>query len=205
MAKSKFYVVWTGIHPGIYKSWEECKLQVEGYVGARYKSYASLDIAEAAYAAGPPAFNEVNHHLEHLDCEHKPEMFSICVDAAVNARTHFMEYQGVWTEGRDRIFHFGPIKVFSINVGEFLAIVHALAWQKNNNINLPVYSDSRNAIGWAERGRVNTKIDPADSDERIPGMIKRAEIWLEKNPVHAEVRKWETKTWGENPADFNRK
>lgn len=205
MAKGKFYVVWVGLQPGIYRTWDECKSQIDGFNRARYKSYSSIDIAKAAFAAGPPEYNEVNHHLHHLDCEKKPDMFSICVDAAVNAQTHMMEYQGVWTEGRDRIFHFGPVKVFSINVGEFLAIVHALAWQKNNKMNLPVYSDSRNAIGWVERGKVNTKVDIAETDKKIPEMLRRAESWLEKNPVHAEVRKWETKIWGENPADFNRK
>lgn len=205
MRKQKFYVVWVGHTPGIYHTWEECKEQITGAKGARYKSYSSMEIAQAAFDAGVPDFNEVNHHLSNLSEDNKPEMFSICVDAAVNSQTQMMEYQGVWTEGRDKIFHFGPIKVFSINVGEFLAIVHALAWQSSNEMNIPIYSDSKNAISWVEKGEVRTKIDPKETDPRVFNIIMRAEKWLEDHPVHAEVRKWETKKWGENPADFNRK
>jgi ribonuclease HI len=31
MAKKKFYVVWKGIKPGIYSSWDDCKAQVSGF------------------------------------------------------------------------------------------------------------------------------------------------------------------------------
>ena len=33
--KFKYYVVWEGLAPGIYDSWEECQLQVKNYKGAR--------------------------------------------------------------------------------------------------------------------------------------------------------------------------
>ena len=32
--KPKFYVVWRGLVPGVYESWEECEAQVKGYEGA---------------------------------------------------------------------------------------------------------------------------------------------------------------------------
>lgn len=34
----KYYVVWAGHDTGVFDSWEECKLQVEGFNGARYKA-----------------------------------------------------------------------------------------------------------------------------------------------------------------------
>ena len=39
--KPKFYVVWSGRVPGVYTSWDECREQVEGFPGARYKAFAS--------------------------------------------------------------------------------------------------------------------------------------------------------------------
>jgi len=36
-------------------------------------------------------------------------------------------------------------------------------------------------------------------------LVKRAEVWLTKNTINRPVLKWETKAWGEIPADFGRK
>ncbi|MFC3025292.1 viroplasmin family protein [Vibrio zhugei] len=52
MAK-KYYVVWKGRQHGIYTTWEQCKQQVDGFTGAKFKSYPSLAEAEAAFGAQP--------------------------------------------------------------------------------------------------------------------------------------------------------
>lgn len=44
---SKYYAVKVGKKPGIYRTWEECKVMVDGYPGAKYKSFPSLAEAEA--------------------------------------------------------------------------------------------------------------------------------------------------------------
>jgi len=36
-------------------------------------------------------------------------------------------------------------------------------------------------------------------------LVKRAEHWLKTNSYNTPVVKWETKAWGEIPADFGRK
>ena len=43
---AKYYAVRQGVKPGIYKTWEDCQMQVKGYKGAEYKSFK--DISEAA-------------------------------------------------------------------------------------------------------------------------------------------------------------
>ncbi|WP_299138926.1 ribonuclease H family protein [uncultured Vibrio sp.] len=48
MAK-KYYVVWKGRTPGIFTAWNECKAQVDGFAGARYKSFPTLGEAESAF------------------------------------------------------------------------------------------------------------------------------------------------------------
>ncbi len=47
--KRKFYVVWEGREPGIYDNWEDCQEQIDGYSGAKYKSFRSQEEAVAAY------------------------------------------------------------------------------------------------------------------------------------------------------------
>ncbi len=47
--RRKYYVVWQGLSPGIYDSWEECKAQVDGVAGARYKAFGSIEDATAAF------------------------------------------------------------------------------------------------------------------------------------------------------------
>lgn len=42
-----YYAVKTGLTPGIYHTWEECKVQVHGYSGAVYKSFKTRQEAEA--------------------------------------------------------------------------------------------------------------------------------------------------------------
>ena len=41
MAKGKYYVVWKGRNPGIFDNWAEAKMQIDGFEGAKFKSYPS--------------------------------------------------------------------------------------------------------------------------------------------------------------------
>ena len=49
MAK-KFYVVWQGRQTGIFTDWITCKKQIEKFSGAKYKSFPTLDEAQAAFS-----------------------------------------------------------------------------------------------------------------------------------------------------------
>lgn len=45
MAKKKFYAVQKGRVPGVYLTWEECKRQVDGFSGASFKSFPTMEEA----------------------------------------------------------------------------------------------------------------------------------------------------------------
>lgn len=47
MAKKKFYAVKEGLVTGIFTDWEECKVSVNGFPGAKYKSFPTLAEAQA--------------------------------------------------------------------------------------------------------------------------------------------------------------
>jgi ribonuclease HI len=116
-----------------------------------------------------------------------------------------MEYRGVHTATGEEFFHIGPLEQGTNNVGEFLAVVHALALLKKGGSDLPVYSDSANAITWIKKKKCNTKLAPSEANKIIFDLIERAENWLKNNAYTTPVLKWETGEWGEIPADFGRK
>ena len=47
MAQKKVYAVKKGRSTGLFASWEECKAQVDGFAGAIYKGFASMQEAQA--------------------------------------------------------------------------------------------------------------------------------------------------------------
>ena len=116
-----------------------------------------------------------------------------------------MEYRGVYVADKTELFHIGPLDDGTNNIGEFLAIVHALALLSKNGKNEPIYSDSMNAIKWVENKKCNTKLKKSNKNINIFDLINRAEKWLSLNSYSNKILKWETKKWGEIPADFGRK
>lgn len=87
----------------------------------------------------------------------KPEMNSIAVDAACSGNPGAMEYRGVETATGREIFRQGPFSEGTNNIGEFLAIVHGLAMLKKMNSDLPLYSDSVNAISWVKKKKAENR------------------------------------------------
>jgi len=171
VAKQKYYVVWSGKKPGIYTSWETCKKQVIGVKGARYKSYPTKKLAEEAYKEGkdlPPH----THAKGKLKSNYISE--SISVDAACSGNPGDMEYRGVYTKTGKEIFYYGPVANGTNNIGEFLAIVHALALLKEKNSNLPIYSDSQIALNWIQQKRANTSIEETEATKKIWHLLNRA-------------------------------
>ena len=134
-----------------------------------------------------------------------PNLYSIAVDAASSGNPGRMEYQGVDTQTGKLLFHQGPFAQGTNNVGEFLALVHGLAYLKKEGSDRAIYSDSRIAIGWVRKKKCGTKLAPHSSNKILFDLISRAESWLRSNTYTTSILKWETKVWGEIPADFGRK
>ena len=207
MPKQKYYVVWKGRKPGIFTSWVEAEQQVKGFAAAQYKSFESLKEAEAAYRSEYAAFKgKPASHGKWRTASVKPILPSISVDAACNGSPGILEYRGVYTDSQEEIFRVGPFPDGTNNVGEFLAIVHGLTWLQKHEKQLPIYSDSRNAISWVYNGECKTQLKHTSRNAPLFAMIHSAENWLAENALRDNaVRKWDTDLWGENPADFGRK
>ena len=205
MAKQKYYVVWKGRAPGIYTSWGECEAQVKGYPDAQYKAFEHRAAAEAAYRGNYEDFEgKAGTSQAWLFAPIKPELPSICVDAACSGAPGPLEYRGVLTESGEQIFHAGPFPDGTNNVGEFLAIVLAMDWLITKGQDWPIYSDSASAIAWIKAKKCNTKLERTPANKLLFSIIARAEEALKEYPAF-QVLKWDTQAWGEIPADFGRK
>lgn len=219
--KQKYYVVWRGSEPGVYESWSDCEKQIKGVAGARFKSFESRTLAEQAFRLGPdagmalveratqgePLLSVDEHGMTAVRKDFngpKPEMNALAVDAACSGNPGVMEYQGVYVANRTQVFHFKAPKGTN-NIGEFLAIVHGLAYLKKNRVDMIIYSDSVNAINWVRAKQCRTKLPLTPDTAKLYEIIHRAEAWLHNNSYTTEIRKWDTDHWGEIPADFGRK
>ena len=116
-----------------------------------------------------------------------------------------MEYQGVDLATGKRLFRIGPFQGATNNIGEYLAIVHALALLEQRGERRTIYSDSRTGMAWARKGFANTKIAPTAQNKPVRDLIQRANAWLANHSFRVPVLKWDTDRWGEIPADFGRK
>jgi ribonuclease HI len=211
--KKKFYVIWKGRKTCIFTTWEECKVQVEGYPDAKYKSFESREQAEKAFK---------NEYSQYVPINPKPDKAkelsedelrrlsrsiteSYSVDAACSGNPGILEYRCVHNTTKEIIFKQGPYEDGTNNIGEFLAIVDALALFKSKKITSPIYSDSQVGIGWVEKKKCRTKLEQTKSNSTLFELIERAEKWLLDNDYDNRVLKWETDIWGEIPADYERK
>lgn len=212
MAKAgqKFYVVWKGKNPGVYSSWGECQKQVVGFEGAKYMSFPNQEQAATALRKGMGSYlgkkkPAIKPGGKNAISGKGPVWESVSVDAACSGNPGVMEYQGVYTKTGERIFYGGPYQEATNNVGEFLALVHVLAMLKQQNKKMPVYSDSITAMSWVKRKHAKTKLEQTTRNNKVFEMIQRAEAWLKNNTWDTLIMKWDTKNWGEIPADFGRK
>ena len=211
MSKKKFYVVWNGRKKGVFTSWNVCKKQVDAFDGAQYKSFANLDEAEIAFSKKYDDYKGKNTKKPILPASEKasygtPNLESISVDAACSGNPGKMEYRGVLTHNKKQLFLKGPYLNGTNNIGEFLALVHGIALLKSKNKeDIPIYSDSRIAMSWVKQKKCKTNIHFDASNKDLLELIKRAENWLKNNSFKNPILKWETKAWGEIPADFGRK
>lgn len=206
--KSTWYVVWVGVTPGIYSSWVECKLQINGYKGARYKSFKDISRAEAEeiYTQGYAA--AVAKKRPKPQPKHAVTILpnAIAVDAASSGNPGKVEYRGVEVEGGAVLFASQLYPLGTNNMGEFLAIVHALALMHRQGINRPIYTDSVTALSWVRNKCVKSNLARTPKSALIWLHVDRALAWLLAHDITSyRIIKWPTEILGEIPADYGRK
>ena len=208
MTKNKYYVVWKGRHPGVFDDWDVCKKEIIGCKGALYKGFPDWKSAEEAFRMGYEAYRKASPMQKPevtIQSGEQPITQAIAVDAACAGNPGKMEYRGVFVETKMEVFHSPVFENGTNNIGEFLAIVHALSLQKKQGLHFPIYSDSVNAQLWIRQNKCKTKLQPNEKNAVLFHWIEQAENWLANNTIDVPIIKWRTEIWGEIPADFGRK
>ena len=184
--KNKYYVVWNGPNPGIYTTWNECQLHINGVSNVRYKGFSSLQDAEQAFEESPELYwgkgeKKVKSLEDVLSGNSNIIQNSLSVDAACSGNPGKMEYRGVVTDSKKQLFIQGPFEKGTNNIGEFLALVHGLSFLKQKKSELPIYSDSKIAMKWVKMGQCKTNLQITSENRELFDLVKRAEMWLKRN------------------------
>ncbi|OMF27609.1 ribonuclease H [Paenibacillus sp. FSL H8-0548] len=221
MAKGKYYVVWVGKKTGVFSTWPECQAQVNGMQDAKFKSFESKPLAEAAFKDGwkkhwgqgkaatstktgtksGPSVQQTVLFGEEPSIDYD----SISVDVGTRGNPGPVEYKGVDTQTGDILFYVGPIANGTNNLGEFIAIVHALRYLKEKGSARTVYTDSKTALSWLRNKKVASTLKRDASTAKIWELTDQAIKWIQMNTYSNKVLKWNTEEWGEIKADFGRK
>lgn len=216
----RFYVVWKGRNPGVYYSLEDAMEQVDGYPGASFQSFEDSAKATAAYRKSEVGAEKrelsnllLNAQRANMPKTGKPDYMAFpeidlngwAVDASCQGNPGTMEYRGVELMTGKELFRVGPFKKSTNNIGEFLAIVHALALMQSTGENHTIYSDSVTGMAWVRNCKVKTQLERTPENEKCFKMMERAISWLNTHTYNTRILKWQTELWGEVPADFGRK
>lgn len=228
----KYYVLFNGPDAGVYDDWNDVK-DLVGFPGARYRSYSSSKAAAEAYRTGcddasdPPLGRLLSKASSGGTDKGKtadvsspgmpkagqPDYMTIpevdldawAVDASCLGNPGKMEYQGVELMTGRTLFRIGPFEDATNNIGEFLAIVHAMALMEQKGECHNIYSDSVSGMAWARTHKVKTQLKPTKRNQKVFELMARAVTWLNTHQYRGKVLKWQTDRWGEIPADFGRK
>lgn len=220
MYSKRYYVVWKGRVPGVYDNLDDAMEQVDDFPGAMFKSYDSPQAAAEAYRSSGRKEDKkdlgnllLNSSRGNMPQSGKPDYFSFpeidlngwAVDASCLGNPGRMEYRGVELMSGREIFRVGPFEKSTNNIGEFLAIVHALALMQKTGEKHTIYSDSVTGMAWVRNRKIKTQLSREPANEQCFKMMERALSWLNTHQYSAKILKWQTERWGEVPADFGRK
>ncbi len=221
MAKDKkYYVIFKGHNPGVYDDWNDAKEQIDGFSNPVYKGYGSPSEAAEAYRKfsrnadnGDLGKFLAEASLRSLPKPRQPDYMTNpevdldawAVDASCLGNPGKMEYQGVELMTGRIIFRIGPFEDATNNIGEFLAIVHAMALMSREGKFHNIYSDSVSGMSWVRNRKIKTQLQQTSNNAKVFELMARALTWLHTHQFPAKVLKWQTDRWGEIPADFGRK
>lgn len=207
----KYYGVWIGRKPGVYESWDDCKAQTDKFPNARYKKLDATNKEDALIefnkggALGKSSGSSVKANNSNAQIS-KPIERILTVDGAANDIS--CEYQAVWTTG-EKAFASKQFNSGTNNIAEFLGLVEAIKYLEKNNLPLKIYTDSVTAMAWVRDKNANTTArTTGKATEELNALIIEAENYLKSNSQllkSVQILKWETKQWGEIPADYGRK
>lgn len=130
---------------------------------------------------------------------------AIFVDASCIGNPGKMEYRGIDGNTKKELFHSPIFPVWTNNIGEFIAIVHAIQLCHKHGRDKVIYSDSQTAIQRLQSKKIKTTLEYNEQSKPLLEKLQQAVTRAKTHEITTPVRKRETELWWEIPADFWRK
>ena len=195
MAK-KFYVVWRGVKTGVFDDWPTTLALVDGFPGARYKSFPTRAEAESAFRSGAPPRNTGSTsgarprvlRTDHADAVAAFDSVIFCDGACEPNPGKAGSGMAVYRAGAISSLWYGAYNPFGTNnTAELNALLQALMFARlelEANRTVQVRSDSTyglNAVtkwakGWEKRGW-----------RKADGEIKNLEVIQDLHALYQQI------------------
>src|SRR5699024_3430530 len=159
---AKFYAVKKGKKPGIYKTWPDCQKQVKGFSGAVYKSFTSLEEAEAFIGDASSSVSKTKQGeeirwLSKSDSKGQTDIdtMSVYVDGSFDKKSGYFGYGGVVLyQGTKKSYKGGRntecLDKMRNVAGEIIAAMHAVKIAKKAGVKkVVIYHDYMGIAEWA--------------------------------------------------------
>lgn len=190
MAK-KYYAVRKGKEPGIYETWDECKAQTAGFSGAEYKSFPTIEEAEAFMNKETAKTIEMNYTLEDLiEKYNTPEKAVAFVDGSYDESQKKYSY-GLVLVCNGEVFEegladFEPIMLVMNNVaGEILGAQMAMTYCLEKGVKeLDLFYDYEGIAKWCLDDWKATKPATIDYKEFYNSIKDKLKVTFYKVPAH---------------------
>lgn len=152
----KYYAVKSGRKIGVFESWHDCKIQVDGYPNALYKSFRTYDEA-FSFVYGKSGAN---------NCNNKEQMYDLSayIDGSYDNKKNYYSYAGIIFHGNERVnFSFAdndPLIVRHKNIaGEIKAAMYVISYALKQKVkSIEIFYDYAGIENWA------TKVWKANND-----------------------------------------
>lgn len=204
--KVKRYVVRQGKKPGVYTSWKQCQAQVRGHAAARFKSFTSKEDAEKAFELWYVQWVSNKLYIQELIRSWMIIKESICVDAACKGNPWDLERRCVRTSDQKELFRSLLYHEGTVNIWEYIALLRGMKWLiDNKKFDRSIYSDSRTAMTRVSKGKHRSMLTWTNRNAPLKHALQQWELWFQQTKPEIKILKWNTKDWGEIPADFGRK
>ena len=188
MKKIKFYAVRVGKQRGIYKSWDECKIQIHGFKKAEYKSFKTLREAED-YLASKKTINEIYGEKINKEMKDKETVLAY-VDGSFSKLLNIYSFGCVMLENEKEteINGIGDDKelVLMRNVaGELLGSMESIKWAvKNKYKKIIIHYDYTGIEYWAKGEWKTNKEGTKSYKAFIDKMLNKIVIEFVKIDAH---------------------
>lgn len=161
----KIYAIFSGRHPGLYKTWDEASVQITGFKGAKYKSFKQENDAitwlrECIISATEPVDENIvnlvkaNNDLVTQSTSMESDTVIIYTDGGASPNPGIGGYGIVLMKGRLRKELSAGYEYTTNNRMELLACIVALRALKESS-NVKLHTDSKYVVdsiskGWAK-------------------------------------------------------